>query len=176
MLFYILSCVMNLNINILVLLNFNVCMNWTRTSYVTNYFWNMQLHLGACLYVYAHRQWSPYKLGSLAAFSVSYVWPILFWREMDLQLMCKPSKRKCFAYSVKDDCSDFKKVSVCFTVVLVFLHCMLCTSLRIAANYSWFHEFVLLFLCTEHLYKDDVYCGALHSHTGLKRILMWHRV
>ena len=87
---------MNLNINILVLLNFhNVCMNWTRTSYVTKYFWNMQLHLGACLYVYACRQWSPYKLGSLAAFSVSYVWPILFWKEMDLQLMCKPSKRKC---------------------------------------------------------------------------------
>jgi hypothetical protein len=64
-----------------------------------------------------------------------------------------------------------KKGSVCFTIVLVFLHCMLCTSLRIAANYSWFHEFVLLFLCIEHLYKDDMYCGIHHTHTGLKHVL-----
>jgi hypothetical protein len=58
---------------------------------------------------------------------------------MDLQLMCKPSGQKCLFInqdSVKDDSSDYKAGSVCFTVVLVFLHCMLCTSLRIAANYS----------------------------------------
>jgi len=98
---------------------------------------------------------------------------------MDLQLMCKPSKRKCLFTNqdfVKDDCSDYKKDSVCFTVVLLFLHCMLCTSLRIAANYSWFPKFVLLFLCIEHLYKDDMYCGTLHTYTGLKHVLTWHRV